>query len=257
MRKPRCYLPGPLATGTILPAPTQTAHHLGRVLRLSTGAELQLFDGSGGQYQGWIHEASKRSLFIRVGEYLPTDAESPLICHLLQAISKGDRMDYTLQKAVELGVQKITASFSRRSIPLLKSERLEKKRAHWQGVIVSACEQSGRTRVPSFEIHNELGLALAECDSGLKLMLDPTAEQTLQQLPTPQRGVTLLAGPEGGLSQAERTLAQSRGFTPIRLGPRILRTETAALAALAIIQTLWGDFSAHPTTSATPTRPNC
>jgi len=244
MRKIRCYLPGPLCPGSVVVAPATTAHHLGTVLRLQADTALVLFDGAGNEYSGSIRHLAKRTVEIEISEHLPTETESPLLSTLVQAVSKGERMNYTLQKAVELGIQQIRTTFTSRSVPRLSGQRREKRAAHWQGVIISACEQSGRTRLPELQLHDQLALALTDLSTDLKVLLDPSAEQTLPQLPPPQTGVTLLAGPEGGLSDEELALARSEGFIPVRLGPRILRTETAAVAALAVIQSLWGDLSA-------------
>jgi len=180
---------------------------------------------------------------VKIGQQLPVANESPLRVTLAQAISSGERMEFTLQKAVEIGVNAIQPIAAERSVVKLAGERAEKRIAHWQNVVISACEQSGRASVP--QVAPILGLAdwlgLRQTFS-LKLLLSPTAEHTLHTLPKPEGDICLLIGCEGGLSPQEQQLAETCGFKPVRLGARILRTETAAMAALAAMQTLWGDF---------------
>jgi 16S rRNA (uracil1498-N3)-methyltransferase len=170
--------------------------------------------------------------------------ESPLQLTLLQGIARNDRMDFILQKAVELGVQTIQPIWMQRSQTRLKRERLEKRISHWQGVITSACEQSGRSVLPQLSLPEDYATRINSVTaSDLRLMLQPDAGACLPDLKKPAGGISILVGPEGGLAPEEQTLARAAGFTGVRIGPRILRTETAALAALAGIQTLWGDFS--------------
>jgi 16S rRNA (uracil1498-N3)-methyltransferase len=170
--------------------------------------------------------------------------ESPLQLTLLQGIARNDRMDFILQKAVELGVQTIQPIWMQRSQTRLKGERLEKRIRHWQGVITSACEQSGRSTLPQLSLPEDFSTWISTgTDSDLLLMLQPDARSCLRNLKMPAGGISILVGPEGGLATEEQILARTAGFTGIRMGPRILRTETAALAALAGIQALWGDFS--------------
>ena len=170
--------------------------------------------------------------------------ESPLQLTLLQGIARNDRMDFILQKAVELGVQTIQPIWMQRSHTRLKGERLEKRISHWQGVITSACEQSGRATLPQLSLPEEYSNWInTGTDSDLRLMLQPDARSCLRNLEKPTGGISILVGPEGGLAPEEQALARTAGFTGIRLGPRVLRTETAALATLAGIQALWGDFS--------------
>ena len=169
--------------------------------------------------------------------------ESPLHLTLLQGVARNDRMDFILQKAVELGVQTIQPIWMQRSHTRLKGERLEKRINHWQGVITSACEQSGRSTLPQLSLPEDYSTSInSRTDSNLRLMLQPDARSCLRNLGKPSGEISILVGPEGGLTPEEQTLARTAGFSGIRMGPRILRTETAALAAVASIQTLWGDY---------------
>lgn len=218
------------------------ARHLTRVLRLGPGAQLTLFDGTDGEYSATITTTGKRQVEVELGEKLNVSLESPLAVTLAQGVSKGERMDYTIQKAVELGVSRIVPLNTERSVVNLKGERLEKKMQHWQGVIVSACEQCGRNTLPALLPLQSIETWLA---AGLKddlgLLLDHRASETVASLP--QAGsVTLLIGPEGGLSAQEQALATASGYIGLRLGPRVLRTETAALTALAALQSRFGDL---------------
>jgi 16S rRNA (uracil1498-N3)-methyltransferase len=241
----RLYFPGEIAAhGRCILAPEQ-AHHVIRVLRLNPGDGVTLFDGRGGEYAAVITSLAKSGVTLNVAERVGVDRESPLAVTLAQAISSADRMDYTIQKAVELGVRCIQPLESSRSIVRLDAARATKRVAHWQAVAVAACEQCGRNLMPVvapvLPLPNWLGHA-AEHIGVARLMLSPRAQSNLRDLPRPPREVLLLAGPEGGLSPREQDDAQFAGFTPIRLGPRVLRTETAAVAALAAMQVLWGDF---------------
>lgn len=245
MRRPRVYLPRPLTRGALVTLDATAARHIKQVLRLKAGAELILFDGSGGEWHAVLERLDRDAVLARVGTYHVHTAESPLAVVLAQGVSRGERMDYTLQKAVELGVTRIVPLFTERSVVNLKGERLAHRQQHWQAVAASACEQCGRDRVPAVGVPRPLTEWLADGDAaGLKLVLDPDAAQGLPRgaAPPPDQ-VTLLIGAEGGLSRIEMELARRAGFLPCRLGPRILRTETAAVAALAALQTLWGDFS--------------
>lgn len=245
MRIPRIHQPGPLAAGEIVELDGQAAVHLTRVLRLRAGDPLVLFNGEGGEFAARLLEAGRRSARIEVGEFTERERESPLELVLAQGVSRGERMDYTVQKAVELGVSRIVPLAAERTTVNLDGERRDKRLAHWQGVVVAACEQSGRNRVPVVEPVRGLAEWLREApgSAGLKLVLHHRAEQSLAGLPRPHGPVTLLIGPEGGLSEAEIELAIGHGFRPLRLGPRVLRTETAAVAAMAVLQWVWGDCS--------------
>lgn len=236
----RLYLQTVLAEGATITLPDAAARHVVQVLRLRPGAPLTLFNGAGGEFAAALDSASKVAATVRVGAHRTVERESTLALTLAQCVSKAERMDYTLQKAVELGVQRIVPLLSSRSVVRLDAGRWEKKREHWQGVIASACEQCGRNRLPELRSVQPLSSWLAE-SAGLRLVLAPSAEQTLRTLPA-FTAASLLVGPEGGLSADEIKEAIRRGCTPVGLGPRVLRTETAGVAALAAIQALWGDL---------------
>jgi 16S rRNA (uracil1498-N3)-methyltransferase len=225
-----------------MPLDEQAARHACKVLRLREGDAVALFDGTGGEYPGRIAAIGKHDVTIQLGAHLARECEAPLEITLAQAISAGEKMDFTLQKATELGIARIQPLASERSVVKLSGERADKRVAHWQGVVISACEQCGRNRIPSVAPIRPYTDWLGDGSPGLCLMLSPEAELSLRDLPRPDRPVTLLIGPEGGFSAAEARAAQHAKFTPVRLGTRILRTETAALAALAAMQVLWGDF---------------
>jgi 16S rRNA (uracil1498-N3)-methyltransferase len=244
MPTPRFYCPIPLEPGERVSLSTNAATHACRVLRLQSGDAVVLFNGDGRDYVCRLAEVGKNSASADVLSHGDVERESPLRVALAQAISAGDRMDFTIQKAVELGVTSIQPIASRRSVVKLAGERADKRREHWQSVANAACEQSGRAFVPQVAAPLTLANWLAALPPhALRLTLSPVATPTLPQLPRPDGEICLLIGPEGGLSNEEIELAAAHGFTPVRLGQRILRTETAALAALAAIQTLWGDFS--------------
>jgi 16S rRNA (uracil1498-N3)-methyltransferase len=240
----RLYFPGDIAVHGECRLPPAAAHRIQHVLRLGPGAALTLFDGQGVECDAEIVRAGKTGVTVRVGTRRAVDRESPLHVVLVQAVSAAERMDYTTQKAVELGVAAIQPVTSSRSVVRLDAERGVKRVAHWQAVAAAACEQCGRNRVPP--VHALLALAswLGGCDARAtgSFLLSPRASVALRELPRPDAAVTLLVGPEGGLTREEQEAAERAGFTPIRLGPRVLRTETAAVAALAAMQALWGDF---------------
>lgn len=242
MRIPRIYYPDSLAVHTTIQLTDGAAAHLIQVLRLSMGAEILLFNGQGGEYTANIVEINKRKVKAYIAEFSPREVESPIKIHLAQAISRGEKMDYTLQKAVELGVTYITPLMTERSQFKLTDERLDKKIAHWQSVVISACEQCGRNQIPDVAYPIAFNQWLSQNHSGLKLVLDPAAKIPLSHYVNHNSEITLLVGSEGGLSDQEINSAKEGGFNPIILGPRILRTETAALVAISAIQTLWGDF---------------
>jgi 16S rRNA (uracil1498-N3)-methyltransferase len=241
MRTPRIFHPEPLTANSRITLDSSAARHVGRVLRLTPGAPLILFDGRGGCYPATLVEAGKREVSAELGEHLEEECESPLSVTLAQGVSKGERMDFTIQKAVELGVQRIVPLSTERSVVHLKGERLEKKQAHWRGVIISACEQCGRNILPELLPMQSLSTWLATGEHGMGLLLDHRATGTVSTLKETNE-VCLLIGPEGGLSEQERQSAYAAGFQGMRLGPRVLRTETAALTALAALQSQWGDL---------------
>jgi len=242
MSTPRFYCPIPLVPGREATLPEAVGRHAQSALRLRAGDSLVLFNGEGEECTA-ILDRGGREARARIVECRAADRESPLAVILAQGISSGERMDYTLQKAVELGVKAVQPIVTRRTVVRLDPERRERRRAHWLGVVMSACEQCGRTRLPDvgeISAYPEWVGSTREMDA-TKFMLDPEGGQRLRDLPAPQRPVLLLAGPEGGFDPAERDAALAAGFVPLRLGPRILRTETAAVAALAAMQALWGD----------------
>lgn len=241
----RMYLPGDLTPGCACAMPPAQAHHALRVLRLKAGDPLTLFNGDGAEYGAVIASVAGNALIVTVGERRDAARESRLGVVIGQALSSGERMDYTVQKAVELGVSAIHPLAAERSVTRLDAKRAGKRVAHWQSVVIAACEQCGRNCIPPVAPVAALDHWLARRgtnDAALRLMLSPRAETRLRDLQRPQGMVVLLAGPEGGFTREEETLARAGGFTPILLGPRVLRTETAAVAALAAMQALWGDF---------------
>lgn len=236
MRIPRVLIRKNLRAGETIPLPRQTAHHLKRVLRLDADHPVVVFDGEGDEYRARLNADDGVTLEEPTGR----DPESPLDICLAQGVSRGQRMDYTLQKAVELGVAAIQPLFCERSVVRLDGKRLAKRMDHWRGVIESACEQSGRTRVPV--LHPAMVCTALTLDADREgLFLEPESKQGLGGLAT-DRPVTLAVGPEGGFSEAELAYLQANGFQGVRMGPRILRTETAGVAALAILQAVGGDL---------------
>jgi 16S rRNA (uracil1498-N3)-methyltransferase len=240
---PRLHIPGDYPAHGVLEAPRDQAHHLVHVLRLATGDRLTVFDGEGREYASVIKRTTKSTVTLQVGEAELVDRESPLDVTLAQGISSGERMDFTVQKAVELGIRAIQPLALERSVVRLTADRAEKRVAHWQKVAVAACEQCGRNVVPPVRAVRSLTSWLAEVPQpALRLTLSPGAASTLQSLARPAAPVVLLVGAEGGLAPREQDDARAAGFVAVRLGPRVLRTETAAVAALSAMQTLWGDF---------------
>lgn len=242
----RLYLPGELVPGRTFALPQQQAHHATRVLRLKPGDAVTLFNGDGAEYDAVVASVGRTAASVKIGERRPADRESRLEIVLGQALSSGERMDYTVQKAVELGVTAIHPLAARRSVVRLDRERAAKRVSHWQSVAIAACEQCGRNRVPPVAPVADFEAWLARHGTRqpgvLRILLSPRAETRLRDLPGPGGAIVLLAGPEGGFTEDEEALARAGGFTPVRLGPRVLRTETAAAAALAAMQALWGDF---------------
>jgi 16S rRNA (uracil1498-N3)-methyltransferase len=210
------------------------------VLRLAVGAELTVFDGRGGEYPATIVESRGTVLRVRLGDHRPLERESPLEITLAQGLARGERMDWAVQKATELGVAVLAPLVTERSVVKLDVRQAAKRREHWRGVAIAACEQCGRNRLPEVLSPTAYGEWLATARAGVRLLFDPTAASGLQTIGKVS-AVTLLIGPEGGLSPAERTLAVDAGFKPVRMGPRVLRTETAAIAAVSALQALLGD----------------
>ena len=245
MRTPRVFHPSPLKGKERVALDPGAAKHLSTVLRLKPGAPLVLFDGSGFEFQATLDQVDKKQVWVTLAAMHGPAVESPLQVTLAQGVSRGERMDYTVQKAVELGIVAIVPVLTERSVVKLDKDGGAKKRDHWRGVAIGACEQSGRVRVPEVQPPLPLANFLADLpQAGLKLLLDPLGGSTVNDLPRPADGkVLLLVGPEGGLSENERNLATRVGFTGLKLGPRILRTETAALVALSLLQSQWGDLT--------------
>ena len=243
----RFFFPAPLGNGSEVRLPQEAAHHASRVLRLALGDPLVLFNGGGGEYQARITRLDRGEVWVKTGGYAEPVRESPIAVVLAQGLSSGDRMDITLQKSVELGVCAIQPLSTERSVVRLTGERAARRAAHWQNLVISACEQCGRNTVPEVAALARLEDWLAQLplqpgEGERRLLLSPAAETSLRDLSADLRRIVLLVGPEGGLSPAEIAAARLRQFQSVRLGPRILRTETAALAALGAIQALWGDF---------------
>jgi 16S rRNA (uracil1498-N3)-methyltransferase len=233
----------PLPAEGLLTLPDSVAQHAVGALRLKDGDALTLFNGDGREHQGVLVKHGKHAQAHLIG-IQAVDRESPLDVTLVQGISTGERMDFSLQKSVELGIGAIQPVMMLRSVVRLDPDKRHKRRLHWQGVVASACEQCGRNRLPEvLEIEEFTDwLGRTRHDASLRLILDPHAGSRLNQLPAPDRPVFLIAGPEGGLDPRERDAALAAGCLPLSLGPRILRTETAAVAALAAMQGLWGDL---------------
>jgi 16S rRNA (uracil1498-N3)-methyltransferase len=243
MSMPRFFCDAKLGPGAMLQLPENAARHAARVLRLKAGDKAALFNGDGHDYSAELLRVEREKVSVKIVDMAVVQRESPLQVTLAQAISSGDRMDLTLQKSVELGVAAIQPLAAERSVVKLSGERADKRRQHWQNVVISACEQSGRALVPQVAAPKPLLNWLGEPENfALKLMLAPGAEHTLHDLPKPAGDICLLIGCEGGFAPPEMAAAASRGFIPARLGARVLRTETAAMAALAAMQALWGDF---------------
>ena len=243
MNLPRFYCREALSPGAHVELPEPVARHAVRVLRLPPGAPMTLFDGRGGQYLAHIERIERDRVFAELAAWQDVECESPLSITLVQALQTGDKMDLTIQKAVELGVRDIVPVESRRSVLRLAGERAAKRVAHWQGVVASACEQCGRNQVPLVAPVEKLEnwLAKPAAEGTLRLMLAPEAERDFASI-RPTGPVQLLIGAEGGLDPQEMLAARQAGFQSVRMGPRVLRTETAGLAALAVMQAMWGDF---------------
>lgn len=239
MRLSRFFIDAPLALGTQNFLEPQ-AHYIGRVLRLSAGAHIQVFDGLGQEYRAVLTEVSKKNVRAELTEVLVGLPESHLKIHLGQGLSRGERMDWAIQKATELGVTQVTPVITERSEVRLNEERTDKRIAHWRQIAISACEQCGRSVLPIIHPPMLLQDWLNSLEADLKLVLDPVAMPLTSHAPPNRLG--LLIGPEGGLSEHEVAGAKASGFHAARFGSRVLRTETAPVVALSIAQHLWGDF---------------
>ncbi|CAI1105580.1 MULTISPECIES: 16S rRNA (uracil(1498)-N(3))-methyltransferase [Serratia] len=242
MRIPRIYHPQPLIDHAEIFLSEDAANHIGRVLRMNAGQALQLFDGSNQVFDAVIAQVDKKSVQVQLSAGQLEDRESPLNLHLGQVISRGEKMEFTIQKSIELGVNVITPLFSERCGVALSGERLAKKIQQWQKIAIAACEQCGRNRIPEIREAMQLEAWCAEQDGSLKLNLHPRASHSINTLPLPVEHVRLLIGPEGGLSTGEIAMTTGHGFTDILLGPRVLRTETTALTAITALQVRFGDL---------------
>jgi 16S rRNA (uracil1498-N3)-methyltransferase len=244
MRLTRVFVEQKLVSGKGVGLPEQAGLHLTRVLRLDVGAALTLFDGSGGEYEGMLQRDGK-AWWAKVGAHDPIERESPLSITLLQGVARGERMDLIIQKATELGVTRIVPVFAERSMVKADEKQRARKLEHWRAIAVSACEQCGRNRVPEVAQPIALGDAIRAPGNEARYLLAAGAAVSLPEAARRDAGkpVVLLIGPEGGLADAERSLALVNGYVACSMGPRILRTETAGLTALAVLQTVNGDFS--------------
>ena len=240
MHTPRIYLPQPLTTGEPFLLEAQAAHHLATVLRVKKGRELVVFNGEGGEYRGRVIEVDRKKVSVLLEQFIGVDRQSTLPIHIGACLIKFDRMDWLIQKATELGAYSLTPIISDYTDIKFPADKREKKQAHWQQVMINACEQSKRTAL--MRIHEPVALEdwVREQRSELKLILHPSTSVLLKEQ-KPQ-DVALLIGPEGGFSEAEVDWACRQGFMATGLGPRILRAETAPLAAISVLQHLWGDF---------------
>jgi 16S rRNA (uracil1498-N3)-methyltransferase len=261
MRLTRVYVDAPVAAGKRVIVEGSAANHIARVLRLRSGDALTVFDGSGGEFGARIEEFRKEAVVVAVEEHRPLDRESPLPLTLVQGISRGERMDWIIQKATELGASRIVPVFTKRSVVRLDGKQAERKLQHWRAITVAACEQCGRNRIPDLAAPVDFFDMLAGDSSGhpdsagrpdsaghsdsvgaTRLLLSPTGDLRIDDLQDVGKGITVLIGPEGGLEEVEQEAAIAAGFKAVRLGPRVLRTETAAIAALTIIQRYFGDL---------------
>ncbi|MBX9675863.1 MAG: 16S rRNA (uracil(1498)-N(3))-methyltransferase [Methylotenera sp.] len=244
MSNTRFYSAEKLSIGAVIPLSLSAATHATRALRLNVGDKIKLFNGDGFDYNCELISIKKNEVISSVKSSQKIGSESALSIRLLQGISSGDRMDYTIQKAVELGVKEIQPISTERSVVKLSQERAQKRLEHWQNIVISACEQSGRAFVPKVLAPLSLSHWLANnpFKDDTRILLNPIGAAKLANIAKPNGKITLLIGAEGGLSQHEIDAATSQGFQSIILGPRILRTETAALTAIASMQILWGDF---------------
>ena len=241
MRVPRVFLEIPLSLGEAITLPEASSHYLNKVLRMKQGRDLILFNGKGGEYHGTISTMDKRSVTVTLDRHVEDNRQSPLDIHLGIGVSRGDRMDQVIQKATELGVSKISPLFSERCEVKLRDDRLSKKLQHWQQVAYSACEQCQLNIPPVVEPPKSLDEWLPLVSEEEKLVLHHRSESDLSPT-TPPKSACVLIGPEGGLTAEEITQAINAGFKELTLGPRVLRTETAPLAAIAILQYRWGDL---------------
>jgi len=241
MKSIRIYQAGIFTEGKSFTLDKAASNHLIRVLRFKNNQRFTLFNGQGGEFSCRL-EISGKTAITHIDSFIQTQNESPLSIHLFQGISKGERMDFAIQKAVELGVQEITPVFCEHTVVNLKADRLDKKLQHWKSITISACEQSGRNIVPHINDTCSLKQAFQTSTGDFKLMLEPSSNTSLKMLSHNNNQISIYIGPEGGFSDTEITQAKQNNVVGVTLGPRILRTETAALSAITAIQLLWGDL---------------
>jgi 16S rRNA (uracil1498-N3)-methyltransferase len=244
---PRIYHPEMLATGTSVTLTSDAATHVGKSLRLVDNDELHLFNGDGFNYRGRISRSGRNKITVAIDDCVPSTTESPLPVTLLQGICRNPRMDVLIQKSTELGVHRIVPVSCHRSVARIDAARAARKIEHWKKTAISACEQCGRARIPAIETPCSPAAAFEQYTpaDASKLLLDPAGRHEIKTGLRPNRPVALFIGPEGGLTDEEIAAATDAGFKPVRLGPRILRTETAPITALSIIQFLAGDLNGY------------
>ncbi|WED42976.1 16S rRNA (uracil(1498)-N(3))-methyltransferase [Legionella cardiaca] len=242
MREIRIYQPGDYDIGQTYELSVTAGQHVGVVLRMQPGEKITLFRGDNYEFEAVIISAHKKKVTVSISAMKFVSRESPCAIHLVQAISKGERMEIVIQKAVELGVTSITPLMTERSVVRLDEERMEKKRTQWQAIAVAACEQSGRNQVPKIEVTQTLNDYLSRNLTALKFVLHPEMTKSWRDYDFSTKDITLLIGPEGGFSEKEIQQILSYNFNPLSLGPRVLRTETAAIAALSVLQAVCGDL---------------
>ena len=241
MRIPRVFTPQALTLNSTLELAEAQSHYLSKVLRMQAGRELILFNGEGGEYSAEISKVHKKHIEVLVKEFSPENRQSHLSLELAIGVSRGERMDWVLQKATELGVTKITPLITERTEVKLSGERADKKMEHWQQIIISACEQCQRNILPELSEPQNFSDWIDTCDAELKFVLHHRNNQGFSKDKS-AKNISLLIGPEGGLDNDEIAQAVAKNFSPLTLGPRVLRTETAPVAAISLVQYLWGDF---------------
>ncbi|CAM3163301.1 16S rRNA methyltransferase [Legionella steigerwaltii] len=242
MRAVRIYQSGNYHTGQLLELSPEASQHVGVVLRMQVGEKLTLFSGDDREFDATIDTVKKKQVSVVIGSITKVSRESPLTIHLAQAVSKGERMEFVMQKAVELGVASITPIITERCVVKLDKERMTKKLHQWQAIVIAACEQSGRNQIPPVNPPVAFEDYIRESQAGLKLILHPGESKSWRDYVIGSSAIALLIGPEGGLSDPEVRLACQHGFQPLSMGPRILRTETAAITALSVLQAVGGDL---------------
>lgn len=241
MQIPRLYTPVTLKEGETICLEHQARQHLLRVLRARVGDSVIVFNGQGGEFEATLTEANRDNAVVTLSRFIDVERDSPLAIHLYQSISRGERMDYVIQKATELGIVSITPIFTERCTVKLTADRLEKRIAHWQSIAISACEQCGRCRLPEIKPALNLGGCLSQYQAP-GFICDTEAQEPMRQYPKLNGEASLLIGPEGGFANHEIEAAKARGFQSLSLGPRVLRTETAPVVAITLLQAHGGDF---------------